>query len=209
MKGKFTNLVGLKFNKLKVLELQKDKHRGVSRILYRCICDCGRERMCLPYNLKNNIVTGCVFCSNIAGGMSRRDSKEYSLYSRWRNIKRRCYDKTIKSYKDYGGRGISISKEWLNFKNFYNDMIKGFDKNLSLNRIDNNGDYSKENCRWVTQKIQNKNQRTNILVKYNDNIYVLKDFAKIINEKYSTVYSRFKRNKQLSKNHPYEVVSSQ
>ncbi len=92
--------------------------------------------------------------------------KEYDygpLYFRWGNIKRRCFDKSNKIYKHYGGRGITLSEDWKSFKKFNEDMLPSFKKGLTLERIDNNGNYCKENCRWATYKEQQRNTRKNII----------------------------------------------
>jgi len=71
----------------------------------------------------------------------------------------RCNRKTATNYKNYGGRGISICKEWYDFKNFYDDMIVGYETGLELDRENNNGNYEKSNCRWVTPKVNARNRR--------------------------------------------------
>jgi hypothetical protein len=84
-----------------------------------------------------------------------------SIYNRWKGMFRRCYNPNCKYYYNYGGRGIKVCKRWFIFSNFYSDMKDGFKKELELDRIDNNGNYSPENCRWVTRKENSRNKRTN------------------------------------------------
>lgn len=82
-----------------------------------------------------------------------------SFYSRWKGMMRRCYNPNFSQYHDYGGRGIKVCKRWHSFLNFKEDMLDSFAENLELDRIDNNGDYSKNNCRWVTHKVNSSNIR--------------------------------------------------
>ena len=77
----------------------------------------------------------------------------------WYDVRRRCSSKSFKQYCDYGGRGICLSEEWQVFENFYNDMFITYNDNLTLERVDVNGDYCKENCIWVTKEEQAKNKR--------------------------------------------------
>ena len=83
------------------------------------------------------------------------------LYHRWKGMKRRCYNKNFKQYKDYGGRGISVCEEWLySFRNFYDwAMSHGFSEELEIDRIDNDGNYEPDNCRWVTHKVNANNRK--------------------------------------------------
>lgn len=88
------------------------------------------------------------------------------MYKIWANMKGRCFRKNNINYKNYGGRGIKICKRWLNFENFYEDMREGYSEKLTLDRVDNNGDYEPSNCRWATYKQQCRNTRKNVLYKY-------------------------------------------
>ena len=82
------------------------------------------------------------------------------LYKIWTNMKDRVFNTKNKRYSDYGGRGITICDDWLDVQNFYNwAMLNGYSDELSIDRIDNDGGYSPENCRWVDITIQNRNQR--------------------------------------------------
>jgi hypothetical protein len=89
---------------------------------------------------------------------------KHPLYAVWRNMKQRCYDTSIKQYKDYGGRGLTVCSEWLNsFITFYDWSIKnGWSNGLTLDRADNDLGYSPENCRFVDRVTQGRNQRTRV-----------------------------------------------
>ena len=89
--------------------------------------------------------------------------KDCNLYSRWLGIKNRCYNVHFKQYKDYGGRGIKVCDEWLyNFKAFYDWSIEnGYSPELQIDRINNDGNYEPNNCRWVTRKVNMNNTRRN------------------------------------------------
>lgn len=79
-------------------------------------------------------------------------------YSVWKNIRQRCLNPTSQAYSKYGARGITISDEWLSFENFYKDMGSRPSNDYSIDRIDNNGNYEKGNCRWATTTQQNRNK---------------------------------------------------
>ncbi len=86
------------------------------------------------------------------------------LYGRWSAMIQRCTNPKNAGYKSYGGRGISFDPRWKSFKNFMEDMSEGFKEELSLDRIDNDKGYSKENCRWVTMRQQNQNTSRNTFI---------------------------------------------
>ena len=113
-----------------------------------------------------------------------------SSYITWRRMKQRCLDKNCKSFHRYGGRGIGICDRWMIFRNFLNDMGKR-PKGLSIDRIDNNKGYSKENCRWATVKEQARNRRSNTFVTYNNVSRTLAEWADVADIKYSTLKQRF------------------
>lgn len=127
------------------------------------------------------------------------DETHKKIYSHWKSMRRRCNSKTFSRYKDYGGRGIKICKEWENFENFYKWAIKnGFDItkkqiNQSLDRINNNGNYEPNNCRWTNIKIQNRNQRSNCLITYNNQTHCVSEWAELYNINVKTLRTRMSK----------------
>lgn len=103
---------------------------------------------------------------------------------------RRCTNQNFKQYKDYGGRGIKICKRWRKFPNFLKDMGEPPTKQHTLDRINNNGNYCKSNCRWVTRKIQARNKRNNRIETYNGKTQCLTDWAKEFNINKETLRNR-------------------
>lgn len=106
------------------------------------------------------------------------------LYRIYNNMKSRCYKPYAKEYAEYGGRGITICPEWLDKKNgvvnFYNwSIANGYADNLTLDRIDNDKEYSPKNCRWVTRKVQNNNSRHTRVIEFNGEAHSITEWANI------------------------------
>jgi len=155
------NIVGLKFGRLTVL-----KETGIlkeRRMLVECVCDCGEKTIKNSKLLLNGSTKSCG-CYSVECSIKRatkhglcRHKKELFAF---RNMINRCYNEKTKGFDYYGGRGINVCEPWRNsFENFFKDMGLSPSKNHSLDRINPNGSYSKENCRWVTPDIQAKNKR--------------------------------------------------
>lgn len=124
----------------------------------------------------------------------------HPLFRVWQHIKDRCINSNDKSYKNYGGRDIKICKEWLNdFKAFYDwCIVTGYKKGLTLDRIDNNGNYEPNNCRWASRKIQNRNKRSNTYLSINKEVLCFKDACdKYSSISYSSIISRICRGWNL------------
>jgi hypothetical protein len=115
------------------------------------------------------------------------------LYTIWRSMLSRCYNPKDRQYRDYGGRGITVCEEWrYNYKRFYADMAPR-PSGLSIDRKDNNGNYSKENCKWSTRKEQQRNQRVTIKVIIEGNEYIAADLADLAGIKTDSIVDRVRR----------------
>jgi predicted nucleic acid-binding Zn ribbon protein len=114
-------------------------------------------------------------------------------YKVWNNLKNRCTNPNIPGYKNYGGRGINFCKEWNDFANFIKDMGIRPSLNHSLDRINNNKNYCKDNCRWATKKEQVRNRRSNILIQYKGQERILKDIAIEVGLNYQLLQRRMSK----------------
>lgn len=120
--------------------------------------------------------------------------KRYTgIYGSWYAMKQRCGNPKNTGYKNYGGRGIKYDQRWKNFESFKQDMGETYKQGLKIDRIDNNGNYSKENCRWVTSKIQNNNRRYCVVMTYNSMTMNLTQWADYLGLDRKTIQMRHQR----------------
>lgn len=131
--------------------------------------------------------------STTHGESSRPSGKVTKEYRIWCNIKNRCHNAKVPEYPFYGGRDITIDYSWVySYSNFLADMGR-CPEDYTLERIDNNGPYSKENCRWASRKEQARNRRNSVTAIYNGKTMSLIDIAETLGLPYHTVYSRLRR----------------
>lgn len=198
---KFINLVGQKFGKLTVLKRTENaKNRAASRWL--CKCDCGKEKIIRSDSLRNGNTQSCgCFKSkgnNYKHGHAKRKNVS-RIYKIWKNIIMRCYNPKSQHYRIYGDRGIIVCERWLKFENFLEDMGEPPTDKYTIDRINNDRGYYKENCRWSTSKEQQRNKRNNHLLKYNNKIQCIAAWAEEYNIIDSTLRSRLKNGWSIEK----------
>lgn len=187
----FKDLTGRKFGKLTVVKLNKiDK----GKVYWECKCDCGNQTIVLRSSLtsQNTKSCGCLHkklakYKNYSHGMSQK-----RIYKIWSGMKQRCNNPKASNFKNYGGRGIKVCMDWRNdFMNFYNWAISnGYDENLTIDRIDVNGDYKPTNCRWISRAEQTRNERSNIRITIKGETKLLTEWARAFNIDRRTISKR-------------------
>ncbi len=128
-----------------------------------CACDCGAAHTARAHTLKNGSSTscGCVRLALLRRRWLRHGKTQTPEFYVWRSMKQRCTNPKHRAFKNYGGRGIKVCDRWLNsFEAFLNDMGARPSPELQLDRVNNDGDYTPENCRWATASEQSRNRRT-------------------------------------------------
>lgn len=172
--ARFVDLVGNKFGKLTVIGRAENSKRG--RIRWICQCDCGRikKKPTSTSDLKSGKVRscGCIYYQSNAGRTKTHGLTSTRLHTIWSGMRRRC-----KCNVYY--RNISVCKEWDSFETFYAwAMQNGYRDDLTIDRIDNTGDYTPDNCRWATYETQENNKSNNRIITYKGEQYTLTLLAK-------------------------------
>lgn len=178
------DITNQKFNRLTVLgPIGRSKSR---QIVWLCLCECGKFSTVQGDDLRRNHTKSCG-CFNLEVCSSRQTTHNLSktpIYETWCHIIGRCTLPSDKAWKNYGGRGISICKEWReNFQIFYDQVscLENYGKKgYTLDRIDNEGNYAPENVRWATRKTQCRNTRRNRIITFNNESKCLSEWAENI-----------------------------
>lgn len=189
---KSINIAGIKFTRLTAIKFDHyhKKPNGQRVEYWLCKCDCGKTSIVCKGDLTSGNIKSCGCLLKEA--LHTHKLSKTRLYKTYHNIKKRCYNLNNPRYKDYGKRGIKMCTEWENdFVAFYNwSLNNGYKDNLTIDRIDNNGNYEPSNCRWVNAKIQGRNTRSNRLFTYNGETHCIVEWAEMYNIKYHTLKKR-------------------
>ena len=191
---KSVDLAGQRFTRLLVLE-QAPRKNG--RVQWKCRCDCGKITCVDTRDLLRGTTKscGCYNRDRIAKLQAVHGQAHSRLYSVWKDIRRRCNNNKHKDYCRYGALGVHVCEEWnKSFIPFYEwSMSHGYDPNAeygkcTIDRMDPNGDYSPENCRWVTLREQANNRRNTLYLTYNGVTDTMSNWAKNVGAKYGVTY---------------------
>lgn len=192
-------IIGNKYGELTVLEeVPKNIRKDKAHRCFECQCSCGNKIEVTANHLKTGHTKSC-------GCMKSKMCKEANLkhgmtgsrlYETWQHMKRRCNNPKDKLYHRYGGRGITVCDEWSEesgFNNFYKWAINnGYSDDLTIDRIDNDGNYEPNNCRWTTRKEQMNNVGYNVFLELNGEKHTIAQWSDILKIKQDTLQARRK-----------------
>lgn len=197
--GKFQDLTGQRFGRLTVVERASDyvspnKHK-LARWL--CRCDCGNNIIAIGCSLKRKSTQSCGCLQKELAANKHTTHSKYGcrLYRIWIAINQRCNNPKNNEFNAYGGRGITVCEEWNNnFQVFYDWALRnGYADNLTIDRINVNGNYEPSNCKWATRKEQANNTRRNRIITYNGKTQTLTQWADELKISYATLSCRINR----------------
>ena len=195
-----SDLTGRRFGRLTAIERVESDKSG--RIRWKCLCDCGKETIVAATRLRNgkSVSCGCyqkevVRAQNLTHGQTQQKPGERripKIYRTWANMKTRCNNPNTPYYSRYGGRGIKVCPEWADsFEAFYSwAMSHGYDDTKEIDRIDNDGGYTPENCRWVSRERNANNKRNNLIIEMDGVVHTAAEWAKITGISIKAIYTR-------------------
>jgi hypothetical protein len=200
-KKDISKIIGIKFGKLTLIKEVNSsfKPSGQRKRMVLCKCDCGNENVIQLYSITSGNTKSCgCYISEQSSLRNKKhgESDKTKEYRTWQSIKRRCYNINNEKYKNYGGRGIKICDRWLHsFENFLEDIGRSPSIKHSIDRIDVNGNYEPNNCRWATQKEQCNNRSNNHYITYNSYTRTIAEWSEIYNISQFTLLARVNKNK--------------
>ena len=187
------DLVGVRFGRLQVLSEMPYRTKGLKR-LWLCMCDCGVTREVTTDHLTTGHTKscGCLSVDTIRAMRTKHGkSNKTPEYKAWMEMRQRCSNENNQAYPYYGGRGISVCDRWVDsFENFLVDMGNRPHKGMSLDRVDVNKGYSRENCRWATRTEQSRNRRNVPKYTVGDRSLTLPEWAEVCGISRGTLWQR-------------------
>lgn len=204
--SKRNNLVGKQFGKLVVEKyMGSDKHRQAK---WLCRCSCGGSTVTSTSHLNSGHTQscGCYKVEIMTELLTIHGMDGSRFHTIWKNMKQRCSNKNASDFEQYGGRGITYCDMWKEFLNFKEDMYESYlkhvekygEKDTTIDRINYNDNYYKENCRWATIVEQANNKRSTIYAEYNGKLLTLSEISRISGIKYTTLYARYRKTDNIN-----------
>lgn len=184
------DLTGKRFGRLTVIERDYSKRTTA----WLCKCDCGNMHIATAKHLNNGHVKSCG-CLNREPKRVAHNMSHSRIYNIYQTMKKRCYNSKDEHYHNYGGRGIKVCDDWLNdFQAFYDwAMANGYKDDLSIDRINVNGNYEPANCCWATNSQQQRNKRNSVKVKYNGETKTIYEWSEIVGIDPLTIADRIRK----------------
>lgn len=187
--GMFRDLTGERFDRL--LVLQRDGCNKHGQVKWWCKCDCGVQKhvlgMCLSRGETRSC--GCLHKESTAQINLKHGMTRTPIYAIWRSMMNRCHLPSNHAFGRYGGRGINVCQRWQDFEQFYADMGAA-PEGMSLDRVNNDGDYSPENVVWATAKQQANNRRSNVVLEHSGKKQTMQQWCDELGLKIGTVWAR-------------------
>ena len=202
----FIDLTGHRFGSWTVIGKAPNhiSQTGKSYTAWNCKCDCGIQKVVIGNSLRSGRSTSCGCVHKIKQvevakkNFSTHGETKTRLYQIWAGMRKRCNNPRAYNYSNYGGRGITVCKEWDNYLTFRDwAFANGYDDNKSIDRIDVNAGYCPENCRWATSVAQANNRRSSKQYSMNGVTHTLSEWARIYELPYKTLWKKIKAGNRL------------
>ena len=191
----YQDLTGEAYGRLTVIK--KAGHDAHGNTMWECLCECNQTKIVKTADLKNGKTKscGCFQRERASESHTKHGKRHTRLYNIWSNMKGRCHTKSCSFYEKYGGRGITVCDEWSNsFDSFWTwAMANGYRDDLTIDRIDNDGNYCPENCRWVTPKENARNRPCTVTITVDGITKTRSEWAEFIGMKPETLRSAIRR----------------
>lgn len=191
-------LSGQRFGRLRAIKFLPTTSRHPAR--WECQCDCGKRTSVPGHKLVIGHTTscGCYHMERLVSDHTKHGKSKSVEYTTWISLKDRCTNAAIPGFHNYGGRGISVCARWRHsFSNFFEDMGPRPSPQHSIDRIDNDGDYTPENCRWATRKDQNDNTRVVKRFSLAGHLLTINQLAALSGLKRRVIYDRLRRGRSV------------